>query len=129
MTQTIASCLCGQVRIAAKGEPIRTGICHCNDCKKHHGALFYAAAIFPEKAVRITGETSSFQGRHFCPTCGSSLFAVSGGEVEIHLGCIDGPEAFAPTYECWTARRAHWLPDIEGMAQYPKDRTPSAIVT
>ena len=26
--------------------PERAGICHCMDCRKHHGAPFYAAAIF-----------------------------------------------------------------------------------
>ncbi len=45
MTQHTASCLCGDVRIVASGDPYRIGLCHCLDCRKHHGALFFAAAI------------------------------------------------------------------------------------
>ena len=39
-------CLCENVRIEASGSPYRVGLCHCLDCRKHHGALFFAAAIF-----------------------------------------------------------------------------------
>lgn len=41
-------CLCGSVRIVASGQPYRVGVCHCLDCRKHHGALFHASAIFPQ---------------------------------------------------------------------------------
>ena len=34
-------CLCGDVRLVATGRPYRVGLCHCLDCRKHHGALFY----------------------------------------------------------------------------------------
>ena len=61
-------CLCGQLRLTARGQPYRVGLCHCMDCRKHHGALFHASAIFPESAVTITGEAHAYQGRAFCPT-------------------------------------------------------------
>ena len=48
-------CLCGDVRIVATGRPYRVGLCHCLDCRKHHGALFYAAAVFPQDAVTVDG--------------------------------------------------------------------------
>ena len=56
MDQVTGGCLCGAVRITAKGQPYRVGICHCLDCRKHHGAPFYAWAIFPETAVTIEGD-------------------------------------------------------------------------
>jgi hypothetical protein len=46
-------CLCGSVRIGASGRPYRVGVCHCLDCRKHHGALFHASAIFPQDAVTM----------------------------------------------------------------------------
>lgn len=122
MNQTTGGCLCGKVRITATGAPLRVGICHCLDCRKHHGALFYAAAIFPEAAVTVTGETSDYRGRHFCPTCGSSVFARSGGEVELHLGALDAPDRFAPDYELWTIRREGWLPPFPVARRYRRDR-------
>jgi hypothetical protein len=36
----------------ASGLPYRVGLCHCLDCRKHHGALFSASAMFPEDAAR-----------------------------------------------------------------------------
>ena len=46
-------CLCGSVRIVASGRPYRVGVCHCPDCRKHHGARFDASAIFPQDAVTM----------------------------------------------------------------------------
>ena len=115
-------CLCGAVRLVATGAPNRVGICHCLDCRKHHGALFFAAAIFPEGAVTISGETREHRNRHFCPNCGSSLFARWTDEVEVHLGTFDVPDQFTPTYECWTVRREAWLPEFPGTRLFERDR-------
>lgn len=122
MDQVTGGCLCGAVRMTAAGAPRRVGICHCLDCRKHHGAPFYAAAIFPSEAVRIEGETREYAGRRFCPRCGSSVFATSGDEVEVHLGSLDAPDQFTPTYECWTIRREAWLPPFPGTVRFKKDR-------
>jgi hypothetical protein len=115
-------CLCGQVRFEASGSPYRVGVCHCMDCRKHHGALFHASAIFPEESVSITGETHSYASRHFCPQCGSSVFSRSGDEVELHLGSLDLPDQLEPTYEIWTVRRESWLPPFLGIKRYEHDR-------
>ncbi len=80
------------------------------DCRKHHGALFHASAIFPEDAVTVSGKTGDYHGRHFCPRCGSSVFGRSGDEVEVNLGALDAPDQLKPTYELWTVRREGWLP-------------------
>ncbi|MEM1420269.1 MAG: GFA family protein [Pseudomonadota bacterium] len=122
MKRLTGGCLCGDVRLVAVGEPDRVGLCHCLDCRKHHGALFYAAAIYPLEAVTITGETRSFEGRHFCPRCGSSVFAQTGDEIEVHLGALDAPDQLTPDYECWTHRRESWLPPFPVDARYENDR-------
>ena len=98
-------CLCGSVRIEASGRPCRVGLCHCLDCRKHHGALFSASAIFPRDAVTVEGETRDYAGRHFCPRCGSSVFARTADEVEVSLGSLDAPDQLMPTYESWVVRR------------------------
>ncbi len=126
MTAIIGGCLCGKLRFTAHGKPDRIGLCHCLDCRKHHGALFYAAAIFPEAAVTIEGETAQYEGRYFCPTCGSSVFARTGDEIELHLGALDAPDQFAPSYELWTKRRERWLPEFPGVQSYAFDRDDDA---
>lgn len=125
MDQVTGGCLCGAVRIEAQGQPYRVGICHCMDCRKHHGALFFAAAIFPADAVRVTGETHHWGERHFCPRCGSSVFARSGDEIEVHLGTLDEPNRFVPQYENWTTRRETWLPPFTFMNHYTHNRESS----
>lgn len=120
--RTTGGCLCGDIRFVANGQPCRVGLCHCMDCRKFHGALFHASAIFPGNEVEITGETRDFGGRHFCPRCGSSVFGRSGDEIELHLGAFDAPDAFVPTYELWTIRRESWLPDFPVKHRYIKDR-------
>ena len=89
MNRFSGGCQCGSVRFVASGKPYRVGICHCLDCRKHHGALFHASAIFPKSAVKVDGETQEYKGRHFCPTCGSSVFGHSGDEIEVNLGSLD----------------------------------------
>ncbi|MDD9726770.1 GFA family protein [Roseovarius sp. SK2] len=123
MDRVEGGCLCGAVRITAEGQPERVGLCHCLDCRKHHGAVFFAAAIFPEAAVAIRGETRDWDGRHFCPRCGGSVFSVSDGEVEVHLGALDAPNVFQPTYELWAVRREEWLPAVPGLARFERDET------
>lgn len=122
MDKFTGGCLCGKVRIEALGRPYRVGICHCLDCRKHHGALFYASAVFPNDAVTISGETHDYKGRFFCPSCGASVFAYSEDEIELHLGSLDAPSQLKPTYESWTVRREHWLPPFAHMKQYDRDR-------
>src|SRR4029453_16320367 len=122
MDRFTGGCLCGDVRIAASGRPYRVGLCHCLDCRKHHGALFYAAAIFPEAGVTSEGKTSEYAGRHFCPRCGSSVFARYADEVEVHLGSLDAPDQLVPTYESWVIRREAWLPKFPLVPNYPRDR-------
>lgn len=122
MRETQSGCLCGEVRLQVVGAPYRVGVCHCLDCRKHHGALFFAAAIFPEASVQIEGETRAYKGRHFCPRCGSSVFAKFGDEVEVHLGSFDNPDQYVPTYENWVIRRESWLPPFAVAKHYDRDR-------
>jgi len=122
MDRFTGGCLCGNVRFVATGRPYRVGMCHCLDCRKHHGALFHASAIFPENAVTVEGETRSYKDRHFCPNCGSPVFGRSDDEVEVNLGSLDAPDQFTPTYELWTVRRESWLPPFPVKRRFEGNR-------
>ncbi|MEP2641016.1 GFA family protein [Roseobacter sp.] len=118
MTELTGGCVCGAVRFVATGPPRRVGVCHCLDCRKHHGAVFYAAAIYAQAAVAVTGTPAQYAGRFFCATCGSSVFARSDDEIELHLGALDSPNQLMPTYEGWVTHRETWLPPFTDMAQH-----------
>ena len=122
MERFTGGCLCGSVRLVATGRPYRVGLCHCLDCRKHHGTLFHASAVFPQDAVTIEGGTRDYRGRHFCPQCGSSVFGRTADEIEVNLGCLDAPDQLTPTYESWTVRREGWLPAFPLSKHYVRDR-------
>lgn len=126
MDRLTGGCLCGAVRITASGQPYRVGLCHCLDCRKHHGALFHASAIFRNDAVTVEGDTRSYAGRSFCPECGSSVFQQSGDETEVSIGALDAPDQLTPTYELWTVRRESWLPTFPLQWRYDGDRDESS---
>jgi hypothetical protein len=88
-----------------------------------------AFAVWDAAEVTVTGETNSWRSstddRHFCPACGSSLFATSAGdnEVEIRLGALDAaPSTLSPSYELWISRRETWLQPLSGAAQHARNR-------
>ena len=89
MDRFTGGCLCGNVRIVATGRPYRVGICHCLDCRKIHGALFHASAIFPADAVTIDGETRDYAGRFFCPSITvSDPFHTLRGRLKMGFGVM-----------------------------------------
>lgn len=67
MSRSPGGCLCGDVRFVAMGDQYRVGLCHCLDCRKHHGDLFHASAVFSQDAVTIEGEPREHDDRFFCP--------------------------------------------------------------
>jgi hypothetical protein len=125
MNRYAAGCLCGSLRVEATGNPYRVGLCHCMDCRKHHGTAFHSSAVFPADAVTVEGAAHDYEGRFSCPRCGSSVFGRSGDEVELNLGALDEPNRFTPTYELWTVRRESWLRPVPGATQYERDRDDS----
>ena len=123
MTKLSGQCLCGQVHISVRGEPLRVGICHCMDCRKESGSAFTFYGVWPADQFDYIGATSEFHGRHFCPRCGSRLFSVDDREAEIKLGILsEVPTLLVPSYELWVKRRESWLRPVEGAQQYEEDR-------
>jgi hypothetical protein len=50
------------------------------------------------------------------------VFARFTDEIEVHLGALDAPDQFVPSYENWTIRRESWLPPFPLTHSYPRDR-------
>jgi hypothetical protein len=116
-------CLCGQVQISVRGEPLRVGICHCTHCRQESSSAFTFYAVWPVQQLEHVGETAEFRGQHFCPRCGSRLFSVGDREAEIKLGVLsEAPTPLVPSYELWIKRREPWLRAIEGAEQHEEDR-------
>ena len=90
------------------------------------GSAFTVYAHWPLEDFELSGDISSFDGRGFCPRCGSRLMDTSDpgdSHVEIRLGTLDdAPFDLKPEAEIWVKRRESWILPVEGAAQYDENR-------
>jgi hypothetical protein len=116
-------CLCGAVRYSLEGEPFHVGRCHCADCRKESGSTYTIYGQWPLEKFAVEGEYATYEGRSFCPSCGSSLFTIEEDAAEIRLGSLDDPPfELRPEAEVWIKRREPWLPEVEGASQHVENR-------
>ena len=127
------ACLCGAVRYIVKAKPVAMAHCHCRDCQRSSGAGHMSNARFRAEDVDIAGETASYAvkadsgntfTRHFCPTCGSRLYAVTTGwpgMIILTAGTFDDMSWFEPMVVLYTRSRPAWdntsgdIPSFEAM--------------
>lgn len=58
-----------------------------------------------------TGDSGRKLSRHFCPTCGSTLFATAEAlpnDYLIAVGTLDDPGQFTPRCSIHAGSRVHW---------------------
>ena len=111
-------CLCRAVRYRVTGRPIWTAFCHCDSCRHATGSAVAAYAGYAADRFEITaGEPSHFESskgvkRGFCAKCGAPLTFEGErwpGEIHLHIGSLDEPEAFPPKGEGFEEERLSWL--------------------
>ena len=104
MTSASGRCHCGAVRFTADFPSRFVAHCHCESCRRAHGAAFVTWAGFPSPQVRVTQgadelathESSPRTYRRFCRRCGSKLFFESAkwpGETHVVLAAVIVPLA------------------------------------
>lgn len=114
------SCLCGQVTFEAE-EPVKwCGHCHCDLCRRAHGAAFVTWFGVPREHFRLTGGEDSVQWydsseeakRGFCMRCGSTMFFSSSrwaDEMHIALPFMHGNISKTPSVHVYWDRQVHWV--------------------
>ena len=125
------SCLCGAIAYEADAELARIVHCHCQTCRKTHGAAFSSVTAVPCESFRWTRgsellgafESSPGKVRRFCTRCGSHLMAerVVQPVVLLRLGCLDTPTDTVvtdrPQVHIWRSEGASWY---DPKAQFPE---------
>ena len=123
-------CLCGAVRFVVKAMPVRMAQCHCRDCQRVSGAGHTSNALFEAANAEVTGKTSSFAvkaesgntlTRHFCPTCGSRVFATNSGRpgmIVLPAGNFDDSSWFSPQAVLYTRSRHGWDTAADGVPAF-----------
>ncbi|MCW5736291.1 MAG: GFA family protein [Enhydrobacter sp.] len=112
------SCLCGAITYEARTSPGRIVHCHCETCRKTHGAAFSSVMAVPRETFRwVRGsellaafESSPGKIRRFCARCGSHLVAerLAHTVVLLRLGCLDTKVTDRPQVHIWRSDGASW---------------------
>ncbi|MEE8271394.1 MAG: GFA family protein [Alphaproteobacteria bacterium] len=111
-------CQCGAIRYRLTGRPLWTAFCHCQSCRRATGSAVAAYAGYAaDRFAYVAGAprrhgSSSGVTRGFCGACGSPLTYEGErwpGEIHIHIGTLDQPEAFPPEGHAFAAERLPWL--------------------
>ncbi|MFV3128864.1 GFA family protein [Niveispirillum sp. KHB5.9] len=122
MTERMASCGCGQLRVTCTGEPVRISICHCLECQKRTGSVFGTQARFPRAQVTIEGSTTPWvrfgdSGQsatfHFCPVCGSTVYwepSAMPDFISVAVGAFADPQFPPPFVSVYEERMHPWAP-------------------
>ena len=84
-------CQCGTVRNSIHAPPQSLYHCHCQMCRKIHGAMFATFAVVPVAALVIeqgadqptTFESSPGNLRKFCGRCGCQLFCPDASRSDV----------------------------------------------
>lgn len=131
----IGGCQCGAVRFEVDGPVDETHHCHCQMCRKMHGAMMVTFSTITHDRFRLTVGTDSVvhyasspgYERLFCPTCGSHVGWVSLPEsgddaVGIAAGCLD--EGADPGHadekvnHIFVGSKAPWFEIADGLPQF-----------
>ena len=114
--------LCGAVRFSVRDEPLVVAHVIEPTAARQTGAAFVFYADWPRSAFTSAGQVQVFNGRSFCPACGSRVFHLSEAIAEVMIGALDDdPGDLCPTREGWTFRREHWLAPVADAAQFAKE--------
>jgi hypothetical protein len=116
-----ATCDCGAVALHAQGQPISMFQCSCLNCQKASGSGHSSIVLFRRANVSVTGPTKSFVRpadsgasftRHFCPDCGTTVFAVSSRAPDFAIvpaGMFAGQnDWYRPNQLIFARARAEW---------------------
>ena len=120
MTNRVASCNCGQLRLTCVGEPVRVSMCHCLECQKRTGSVYAVQARFARDGVTIEGRASRWSRTGdsggtatfgFCPVCGATVYWEADGLpgfIAVAVGAFADPNFPPPHVSVYGERQHPW---------------------
>jgi hypothetical protein len=122
-------CLCGRVRyeVACAIGPLVN--CHCQFCRRAHGAAFITVTWVPKSDLRFTVGAHSVKEfrtegvgvRAFCEHCGTRLYnqALSNPDfVALVVSSLDAEPDRAPVVHVNVESKAAWYEILDGRPQF-----------
>jgi len=125
MPDRLASCSCGQLRLVARGDPIRVSMCHCLACQRRTGSTYGAQARFATADVEVAGSSTEYvrvgdeggEARfRFCPACGATVYYTfgDGAFTAVPVGAFADPAFPPPQVSVYEERRHPWVSVPDG---------------
>lgn len=111
------SCLCGNVKYTISGKVGDIVHCHCETCRKAHGAAFSSVAAVQDSDFKLEGEVhlKSFESspgkhRYFCSNCGTQVYAKRENtqHIILRLGSLDSDPNTKEQSHIWVSQKASW---------------------
>ena len=112
--------------------------CHCQFCRKVHGAAFTTVAFVPRSAFRWVSEspdvaewrTPGGSVRHFCAVCASPLCNHPREEDLLCLvvASLDDPSVASPWVHLNTESKTPWFEIADDLPQFETGPTPEEWV-
>ncbi len=124
------SCLCGSIKYKVELIPGKVFNCHCQYCRKAHGADYVTMALAKADTLTISDENSYLKEhindiggyRAFCSNCGTRLMNYAPDKnlyFSVTLSTIDTPLDLKPAAHVNTESKASWCMPYEGIPDYP----------
>lgn len=125
------SCLCGSIKYQVELLPGKIFNCHCQFCRKAHGADYVTMALAKADTLvisddndKLTEHLNDIGGyRAFCSNCGTRLMNYAPDKnlyLSVTLSTIDTPIDLAPVAHVNTESKANWCTPYTGIPNFPK---------
>lgn len=123
------SCLCGKVHYSCRIYPDKIFNCHCQFCRKAHGADYVTLALAKGSTLVIADHDGQLKEhknaiggyRAFCGACGSRLMNYGPDKTvyfSVTLSSVDTPIAFQAVAHVNVESKAPWCPLSEGIPAF-----------
>jgi hypothetical protein len=111
--------------MASAASPCTSAAVIASTAERNPAAHFTVYGQWLREAFELEGELRTYEGRGFCPPCGSRLVCLDEDVVEVRLGSLDeAPFELQPEAEIWIKRREPWLHAVEGASQHDENHGP-----
>lgn len=123
------SCLCGSIKYEVELIPGKIFNCHCQYCRKAHGADYVTVAIAKASTLKVTDSDGALKEhkndiggfRAFCSCCGTRLMNYAPDKdtyFSVMLSTVDTPMDFKVSAHVNTESKASWCVPYEGIPSF-----------